>query len=62
MMKVGIIRCQQTEDMCSGNTDFKVASEGKLAFEETGPVEVMGFVIASFFLFAPTLRNSILVA
>lgn len=44
MMKVGIIRCQQTEDMCSGNTDFKVASEGKLAFEETGPVEVMGFV------------------
>jgi len=43
-MKVGIIRCQQTEDMCPGNTDFKVASEGKLAFEETGPVEIMGFV------------------
>ncbi len=43
-MKVGIIRCQQTEDMCPGNTDFKVASEGKCAFEKTGPVEVIGFV------------------
>jgi predicted metal-binding protein len=43
-MKVGIIRCQQTEDLCPGNTDFKVASEGVKAFEETGPVEVMGFV------------------
>ncbi len=44
MRKVGIIRCQQTEDMCPGNTDFKVASEGKLAFESTGPVEIIGFV------------------
>jgi predicted metal-binding protein len=44
MKKVGIIRCQQTEDMCPGNTDFKVASQGILAFEETGPVEIMGFV------------------
>ena len=43
-MKVGIIRCQQTEDMCPGNTDFKVAAEGKLAFEEIGSSEVMGFV------------------
>lgn len=43
-MKVGIIRCQQTEDMCPGSTDFKVAKEGKLAFAETGPVEVIGFV------------------
>ncbi|MBE0599362.1 MAG: CGGC domain-containing protein [Desulfuromonadales bacterium] len=43
-MKVGIIRCQQTEDLCPGNTDFKVAAEGVKAFEETGPVEVMGFV------------------
>ena len=38
-MKVGIIRCQLTEDMCPGSTDFKVAREGTLAFEETGPVE-----------------------
>ncbi|OGS25444.1 MAG: CGGC domain-containing protein [Elusimicrobia bacterium RIFOXYB2_FULL_50_12] len=44
MLKVGVIRCQQTEDMCPGNTDFKVAAEGKCAFEETGPVEIVGFV------------------
>ncbi len=44
MKKVGIIRCQQTEDMCPGNTDFKVAAQGKLAFEATGPVEIVGFV------------------
>jgi len=43
-MKVGIIRCQQTEDMCPGNTDFKVAAAGKMAFEESGPAEVVGFV------------------
>ena len=43
-MKVGIIRCQQTEDMCPGNTDFKVAKEGKLAFAEIGPSEVIGFI------------------
>ena len=43
-MKVGIIRCQQTEDMCPGTTDFKVAKEGKLAFEEIGPSEIIGFV------------------
>ena len=44
MKKTGIIRCQQTEDMCAGNTDFKVANEGRQAFEETGPVEIVGFV------------------
>jgi len=44
MKKAGIIRCQQTEDMCSGTTDFKVASQGTLAFEHTGPVEIVGFV------------------
>lgn len=43
-MKVGIIRCQQTEDMCPGTTDFKVALSGKLAFEEIGESEVVGFV------------------
>ncbi len=43
-MKVGIIHCQQTEDLCPGTTDFKVAADGKLAFAETGPMEVMGFV------------------
>lgn len=44
MKKVGIIRCQQTEDMCPGTTDFKVAAEGKLAFEPFGGCEIVGFV------------------
>jgi predicted metal-binding protein len=44
IIKIGIIRCQQTEDLCPGTTDFKVASSGKMAFEETGPVEIVGFV------------------
>lgn len=43
-MKVGIIRCQQTEDMCPGSTDFSIAASGEMAFSETGPVEVVGFV------------------
>ena len=43
-MKVGVIRCQQTEDLCPGNTDFKIAKEGKCAFETSGPVEIIGFV------------------
>lgn len=44
MKKVGIIRCQQTEDLCPGTSDFKVAAQGKLGFEHTGPVEIVGFV------------------
>jgi predicted metal-binding protein len=44
MKKAGIIRCQQTEDMCPGTTDFKVAAEGTGAFAETGPVHIVGFV------------------
>jgi len=43
-MKVGIIRCQLTEDMCPGTTDFKIAREGTMAFSETGPVDIIGFV------------------
>jgi predicted metal-binding protein len=43
-MKVGIIRCRQTEDMCPATTDFKVTASGTCAFEETGPVEIIGFV------------------
>jgi len=30
--------------MCPGTTDFKVAREGKLGFEEIGPSEIIGFV------------------
>ena len=44
MKKVGIIRCQQTEDLCPGTTDFKIAREGLKAFEASGPVEIVGFV------------------
>jgi len=44
MKKVGIIRCQQTEDICPGTSDFKVTSQGTMAFEKTGPVELTGFV------------------
>jgi Predicted metal-binding protein len=43
-MKIGIIRCQQTEDFCPGTADFKAAKEGTFAFQETGPVEIIGFV------------------
>ncbi|MBN2251777.1 MAG: CGGC domain-containing protein [Candidatus Altiarchaeota archaeon] len=43
-MNVGIIRCMQTEDMCPGSTGLSFALTGKGAFEETGPVEVVGFV------------------
>lgn len=44
MKKAGVIRCQQTEDICPGTTDFKCAAAGKGAFAETGPVEIVGFV------------------
>ncbi len=44
MAKVGIIRCQQTEDLCGGTADFQFAAKGKGAFEGVGPSEVVGFV------------------
>ncbi|OIN99458.1 MAG: CGGC domain-containing protein [Desulfovibrionaceae bacterium CG1_02_65_16] len=44
MKKVGIIRCRQTEDLCPGTTDLKIAAEGRLVFAEMGPVELVGFV------------------
>ena len=34
----------QTEDLCPGTRDFKCAREGLEAFEEFGPVDVIGFV------------------
>ena len=43
-MKVGMIRCRQTEAICPGTTDFKFTSKGLGAFEEFGPVEIVGFV------------------
>ena len=42
-MKVGLIRCMQTEDMCPGTTDFKVMREKKCAFKDVeGEIEVIG--------------------
>jgi hypothetical protein len=44
MVKAGIIRCQQTEDMCPADADFKAAREGAGVFQETGAAEIVGFV------------------
>jgi len=43
-MKVGIIRCLMTEDMCPGTMDFHVTKDGKGAFKKIGPVDIVGFV------------------
>lgn len=43
-MKLGIIRCQQTEDFCPGNGCFKAVKHKKGAFEGTGEdIEMIGF-------------------
>lgn len=43
-MKVGVIRCMQTEDMCPGTMDFKVMKEKKYAFEGIEEeIEIVGF-------------------
>jgi hypothetical protein len=31
-MKLGIIRCMQTEEYCPGTTDFKIIKEKKVLF------------------------------
>jgi predicted metal-binding protein len=42
-MKIGIIRCMQTEDMCPATTDLEFAREKKGAFEGIdGEIEVIG--------------------
>lgn len=42
-MKVGLIRCMQTEDMCPATTCFKVMNLKKLAFEGIEEeIEVIG--------------------
>ena len=43
MIKAGIIRCQQTEDLCPGTTDFAFAGQGKGDFQETEPVVLREF-------------------
>lgn len=43
-MKVGIIRCMQTEDYCPGTTDFRMIKEKKGAFENVNEdIEIIGF-------------------
>ena len=44
MKKVGIIRCQQTEDLCPGTTDFVTAAKGKGSFEAFGECQIVGCV------------------
>lgn len=42
-MKVGLIRCMQTEDICPATTDFKVMKEKKLAFANVEEdIEIIG--------------------
>ena len=41
-MKVGIIRCQQTEIYCPATTCLSMAAKGEGGFAEIGPVEVIG--------------------
>lgn len=43
-MKLGIIRCMQTEDFCPGTIDFKVIRERACAFEGIEEdIEIIGF-------------------
>ena len=42
-MKVGMIRCMQTEDMCPGTTDFVMMRKKKGAFRGVeGDIELIG--------------------
>jgi len=44
-LKIGIIRCRQTEDMCPGTIDFKIIREKKCAFEGIKEnIEIIGMV------------------
>lgn len=42
-MKIGLIRCMQTEDLCPASTCFKVINTKQLAFEGVeGDIELIG--------------------
>lgn len=44
-MKLGIIRCRQTEDYCPGTGDFKAVREKRGAFSEAEEeIEIIGFI------------------
>lgn len=43
-MKIGIIRCKQTEDACPGTADFKVIKEKRGVFKGIEEdIEIIGF-------------------
>ena len=43
-MKMGIIRCMQTEDFCPGTTDFRFIREKKGIFADVeGDIQLVGF-------------------
>lgn len=43
-MKVGIIRCQQTEDLCPATTCLACAAHAKGSFAQLGECQVVGVV------------------
>lgn len=44
-MKLGIIRCMQTEDYCPGTTDFRAVREKTGAFADVQEeIEIIGFI------------------
>ena len=43
-MKLGIIRCMQTEDYCPGTADLKMVQERKGPFAGAEELELVGFV------------------
>ncbi len=43
-MKIGIIRCMQTEDYCPGTSDFRAMREHTGVFEGAGEIELVGFI------------------
>ena len=57
IMKVGIIRCMQTEDFCPGTTDFKMVREKKGGFAGiTEDIEIIGFINCGG---CPAKKNSV---
>ncbi len=43
-MKLGIIRCMQTEDFCPGTRDFRIINARQGVFEGVKePIEIIGF-------------------
>ena len=43
-MKLGIIRCMQTEDYCPGSRDFRTIRERKGAFMGADDIQLVGFI------------------